>query len=59
MQKIDRALAEVRRWKRKVSEKTLKMSLDEVVLYFNNVESDPKWIDVSRSREVGFGKKAA
>lgn len=42
MSKIDKALVEVRRWKREISRKTLKMSTKEVIEYFNSVYSDPK-----------------
>ena len=36
MRKIDKALKEVRRWKRKVSDKTRGMTTREVVAFFNS-----------------------
>jgi hypothetical protein len=36
MRKIDKTLKEVRRWKRKISDKTRGMSTKEVVAYFNS-----------------------
>lgn len=42
MPKIDEALAQVRRWKREISRKTLKMGPKEVIEYFNSVYADPK-----------------
>jgi hypothetical protein len=36
MRKIDKTLKEVRRWKRKVSDKTRGMTTKEVVAYFHS-----------------------
>lgn len=49
MKKVDRSLSEVRRWKRKVAQKTRHMSASEAVTYFRNAtKKHAKRLSLSR-----------